>query len=118
MATWLKSFGYAFKGIAATLGSERNFKIHTAAAVLAIGLGLGLRINHTDWLCIIACITAVLAAELFNTAIEELTNLVQPTQHPVAGRVKDAAAGAVLITALGALCCGLFIFIPRIITLL
>ena len=54
----------------------------------------------------------VLAAEGFNTAIERLVDLVSPDFHPVAGDVKDVAAGAVLICAIAAAIIGMIIFIP------
>ena len=54
----------------------------------------------------------VIAAELFNTAIEKLVDLVSPQQHPVAGQVKDIAAGAVLVCAATAAIIGLIVFIP------
>ena len=65
-------------------------------------------------MAIVGCIGGVLAAEAFNTAIERLVNLVSPQWHPIAGEVKDIAAGAVLITAIAAAIIGLMIFIPYI----
>ena len=64
------------------------------------------------WMIIILCIGVVIAAELFNTAIEKLVDLVSPQQHPVAGQVKDIAAGAVLVCAATAAIIGLIVFIP------
>ena len=61
---------------------------------------------------VILCIGVVIAAELFNTAIEKLVDLVSPQQHPVAGQVKDIAAGAVLVCAATAAIIGLIVFIP------
>jgi diacylglycerol kinase (ATP) len=61
---------------------------------------------------VVMCIGTVIAAELFNTAIEKLVDLVSPERHPVAGQVKDIAAGAVLICAVAAAIIGLIIFIP------
>lgn len=79
-------------------------------AVIIAGIVLG--ITRTEWIMVVMCIGTVIAAELFNTAIEKLVDLVSPERHPVAGRVKDIAAGAVLICAVAAAIIGLIIFIP------
>ena len=81
-----------------------------AMAVIIAGIVLG--ITRTEWIMVVMCIGTVIAAELFNTAIEKLVDLVSPERHPVAGRVKDIAAGAVLICAVAAAFIGLIIFIP------
>lgn len=74
--------------------------------------GIVLGITRTEWIMVVMCIGTVIAAELFNTAIEKLVDLVSPERHPVAGQVKDIAAGAVLICAVAAAIIGLIIFIP------
>ena len=74
--------------------------------------GFVLGITRMEWMIIILCIGVVIAAELFNTAIEKLVDLVSPQQHPVAGQVKDIAAGAVLVCAATAAIIGLIVFIP------
>ena len=81
-----------------------------AMAVIIAGIVLG--ITRTEWIMVVMCIGTVIAAELFNTAIEKLVDLVSPERHPVAGRVKDIAAGAVLVCAVAAAIIGLIIFIP------
>lgn len=81
-----------------------------AMAVIIAGIVLG--ITRTEWIMVVMCIGTVIAAELFNTAIEKLVDLVSPERHPVAGQVKDIAAGAVLICAVAAAIIGLIIFIP------
>ena len=91
----LRSFGYAWKGIRCCIGKEQN-----------------LSFTRMEWMIIILCIGVVIAAELFNTAIEKLVDLVSPQQHPVAGQVKDIAAGAVLVCAATAAIIGLIVFIP------
>ena len=88
--------------------------IHLIASVLVIVLGFFFQINTSDWIVLILCIGMVLGAEALNTSIEELTNLVSPDYHEQAGKVKDLAAGAVLIISLMAAIIGLIIFIPKI----
>ena len=79
---------------------------------LPVIAGFLLEITRIDWMIVILCIGVVIAAELFNTAIEKLVDLVSPQQHPVAGQVKDIAAGAVLVCAATAAIIGLIVFIP------
>ena len=108
----IKSFGYAFKGIASLLKKEHNAWIHCLAIVVVTFAGLYFDITRTEWCIVCLCFGMVLAAEAFNTAIERLVNLVSPDFHPIAGDVKDVAAGAVLICAIAAAIIGLIIFIP------
>ena len=108
----IKSFGYAFKGIASLLKKEHNAWIHCIAIVVVTFCGLYFRITPTEWCIVVLCFGIVLAAEGFNTAIERLVDLVSPGVHPIAGDVKDVAAGAVLICAIASAIVGAIIFIP------
>ena len=94
------------------MGKEQNLSFHLIASVIVIIAGFVLGITRTEWMIIALCIGVVIAAELFNTAIEKLVDLVSPERHPIAGQVKDIAAGAVLICAAAAAIVGLIIFIP------
>lgn len=109
------SFGYALKGCATLFRSERNVKIHIFALSIAIVLGIFLEISTVEWCIIALCAGGVLAAEAINTAIEELVDLLHPARSGKAGRVKDIAAGAVLVIATSALVCGLLIFVPKLV---
>jgi len=108
------SFKYAFKGIWIVATSEINFQIHLIAVVVALLLGIYLQIEIGEWLVILLCFAIVLAAEAFNSAIEKLVDFVSPNIHPQAGKIKDIAAGGVLITAIIAAIIGAIIFIPKI----
>lgn len=108
----LKSFAYAWKGIGSFVRKEHNAWIHCSAIIAVTTAGVLFNITHTEWLIILLCFGIVLAAEAFNTAIERLVNLVSPDYHPIAGDVKDIAAGAVLICAITAAIIGAVIFIP------
>lgn len=110
----LAGFGYAFEGIFEVMQSQANFKIHLSAAVVAVTAGYYFSISTTEWCLIIIAIALVLSAETFNTAIEHLTDLVSPEYHVLAKKAKDAAAGAVLLIAIGAAIIGMIIFIPKI----
>jgi len=112
------SFGHAFRGVGAALRSELHLQFHAVATVAVVGGGLYFRLSGTEWALVALAVASVWAAELFNTAIETLTNLVSPEYHPLAGRAKDVAAGAVLLAALGALAVGGLVFGPKIWALL
>lgn len=114
----IQSFGYAFKGLRLMLSHQPNFFIHLTLAILALGLSYFLNLSRSELLWIIIAIGMVLSAEVFNTAIEKLTDMVQPEKDPKAGQVKDLAAAAVLLTSITALIIGLLIFIPPILELI
>ncbi|GAA4018912.1 diacylglycerol kinase [Hymenobacter fastidiosus] len=112
------SFGHAFRGVAAALRSEVHLRFHAGATVAAVGLGFYLRISRLEWALVALAIGAVWSAELLNTALEALTDLVSPEYHPLAGRAKDVAAGAVLVVALAALVVGLLVFGPPLVAMI
>jgi diacylglycerol kinase (ATP) len=111
----IRSFGYAFKGLAYATKSQLNFRIHLFAALIAIALGLTLKIAISEWLWIFLSIAIVLLTELTNTGIETLTDLVSPEYNEKAGHVKDICAGAVVVAAGFALITGIIIFLPKVI---
>lgn len=108
----IRSFGYAWKGIRCCVGKEQNLSFHLIATVVTVTSGFALGITRTEWMMVILCIGVVIAAELFNTALEKLVDLVSPERHPLAGQVKDIAAGAVLVCATATAIIGLIIFVP------
>lgn len=108
----LKSFVYAGRGIWSFLRREPNAWIHCTAIGVVTTAGIVLGINRMEWMVVVLCFALVLAAEAFNTAIERLVNLVSPQYHPLAGDVKDVAAGAVLLCAIAAAIVGVILFLP------
>lgn len=84
----IRSFGYAWKGIRQCIGKEQNLSFHLITTIIVIGAGFLFDITRTEWMIIILCIGVVVAAELFNTAIERLVDLVSPERHPIAGQSK------------------------------
>jgi diacylglycerol kinase len=115
MIKFLKSFGYSFSGIAYAFKAEWNFRFHIIALLLVILAGWFFELSLNEWLWITAAAGIVLTAELFNTAIEVLVDLVSPGIHPKAKIIKDVASSAVLLSAITAFVIGLMIFIPKII---
>jgi len=112
-----KSFTYAFKGWRTAFKTQLNFRVQCLLAIAAIALGVFLKITTNEWLWISLNITLVLFAELMNTALETLVDLVSPGYNEKAGKVKDVAAGAVTIMAINAALTGLYIFVPKLILL-
>ena len=110
-----KSFGYAFQGIFNTIRTERNIKIHCAAAILVTIFGIWLQISKTEWMICFILFGLILALELVNTAVEATVDLFTEERKPLAKKAKDAAAGAVLIAAIFAVVIGILIFIPKLL---
>lgn len=110
----IKSFKFAFKGLKLAIRYEQNFKVHFFAAVLVSAIGFYFNISTQEWLWVIAAIGLVMTAELFNSALEKLVDLVSPEYNAKAGAVKDMAAAAVLITSIAAAIIGILIFYPYI----
>jgi len=112
------SFVYAGRGVLVMLRTQTNAWIHVVAALVAIIAGFFFGISRMEWCAVVGAIGLVLTAEGINTAIESVVDLISPERHPLAGRAKDVAAGAVLLAALAALAIGLLVFGPRVLALL
>lgn len=111
----LRSFYYALRGIGHGVKRERHMRFHLIAALAVVCAGFWLGISRMEWCLVMVCIGSVMGAELFNTAIERLTDLASPGRHPLAGQAKDVAAGAVLVISIAAAIVGALVFIPYII---
>lgn len=114
---FLESFKYAFKGVMTCISYERNIKVMLLGGVLAVGCGFVLKLDPISWAVILTCCGSVLCAEMLNTAIENVVDLVSPEMHPLAGRAKDIAAGAVLILSIFTAIIGLIIFVNAYLNL-
>lgn len=111
----IKSFYHAFQGIKTALFTQHNMWIHLFITLIVIGSGFALNITATQWNMLVLSIALVLSTEMLNTAFEFLCDALHPEIHPLIKKAKDVAAGAVLLTAIGAATVGLIIFIPYII---
>ena len=96
--------------------SQHNAWIHALATALVISAGIFFHITRGEWNWIILAIMAVWTAEALNTAFEFLADATNPTFHPLIGKAKDVAAGAVLIAAIGSVAIGLLVFGPHIMS--
>lgn len=114
----LRSFRYAFQGIRCTFFKEQNLSFHYLAATVAIAMGLLLGIEKWEWVAVLLVIALVISLEMVNSAIEGIVDMVSPERRKEAGRIKDIAAGAVLVSAIGALIIGVIIFLPHILRLI
>lgn len=112
MGKFFRGFTFAWQGIAYAFKTQINFRFHVLAMTIVIGTGLLLQINTSDWIVLCLLIGLVLSAELFNTAIEKLTDLVTTEMHPLAKIAKDTAAGAVFVLAIASVIIGILIFLP------
>lgn len=106
------SFRHAANGIVGMLRHEHNSRVHLAATGAVVGAGAWCRIALDEWRWLFLAIGLVWMAEAFNSAIEWLCDLISPGFHPAVKRIKDVAAGAVLVSALVAAAIGTTVFWP------
>lgn len=106
----ITSLGYACRGVIHVMRSERHFTYHLIAAALVIVAGWVAHITIFEWIALTVAIGLVLLAEMLNTAIERLMDLLHPEVHPQVKVIKDVAAGAVLVAAIAALIIGVMVF--------
>jgi diacylglycerol kinase len=114
----LVSFRYAAKGIASAVQSEPNIRLHLVAAIVVPIIGFWVKLSIEEWALVVLAIGLVWVSEMLNTAIERLVDLLHPDWHPLAGRVKDLAAGGVLIAAITSFIIGLLVFGRHFVVLL
>ena len=114
LAARAKSVGYALDGLGFVLRNEHNARIHIAAACVVFTLGFLLHIKSGDWMILVIAIMSVWFAETINTAFEHLCDVVSPEKNQSVGKAKDIAAGAVLITAIGAAIIGTLTLAPYV----
>jgi len=111
----LQTFKHAFDGIIWAFRNERNLKIHAVSAVLVSALGLYLQVSTTDWVILLICIGMVISAELLNTAIEKILDLLHPQISDKVKIIKDISAGAVLILSIIAAIVGALVFVKYLV---
>lgn len=108
----IKSFGYAFTGIFSTIKNERNMRIHLSLLTYMLCFlifGKWFVLSKTQWCIILICSSIVISGELINTAIENTVDLCTEQFSPFAKKAKDAASGAVLVSAIFSVIVGIII---------
>ncbi len=111
----IRAIAYAIEGWWHVLRTQRNTWVHASLSIAVIILGIWLELSPQDWAIIILTLAIVWAAEFFNTALEALTDLIQPEEHSLAKVSKDVSAAAVLITAAASVLIGLLILGPPLL---
>ncbi|MBQ9058371.1 MAG: diacylglycerol kinase family protein [Atopobiaceae bacterium] len=109
-----RTFGFAIQGFRMALRTERNIRVMLGAAAFIVALGLIVQLDLMSWAVILLCCGAVLMAELMNTAIETIVDLVSPEYHHMAGRAKDIAAAAVWTLSVFVAVVGIIVFVRAI----
>jgi diacylglycerol kinase (ATP) len=111
----IRSFKFAFVGIWTMLKSQHNAWVHACATVGVVAAGLFFGISAAEWCWLVLAIMAVWTAEALNTAFEFLADVASPEFHPLVRHSKDVAAGAVLISAIGAVVIALLVLGPFVL---
>lgn len=111
------SFNHAIDGIIYTVRTQRNMRIHMIITLFILMACLLFDVSKEEFLILAITITMVIGAELFNTAIEATVDMTTNYYHPLAKIAKNVAAGAVLLTAINAVCVGYIIFWDKLSTI-
>ncbi|GBE05183.1 undecaprenol kinase [bacterium BMS3Abin10] len=111
---WVESANYAIEGILHSVKTQRHLKYHFYAAILVLLLSFILGISKYEFTAIVIVVIMVLAVEMINTAIEAITDTIFKEYDERAKVIKDVAAGAVLVTAAGAVVIGYIILLPHL----
>lgn len=113
-----KSFHFAFQGLGEAFRKEPNFRVHILSALVAFGAAFYLSFNLFEWIILAFTVCLVIIAELMNTAVESLVDIVSPEIKQEAKLAKDVLAAAVFVSALLSLLVGGLLFVPKIIPLI
>ena len=105
-----RSFVCAFRGLFSLLATQRCARIHAVATVVVVALGVVTGLSRVEWCMIVFACAGVWCAEALNTAVEFLGDSVTREHHPLIGKAKDIAAGAVLVAAIAAVIVGALVF--------
>jgi diacylglycerol kinase (ATP) len=110
----IRSFRYAWEGIATFLQKEHNARLHLMATVVVVTLAILVPVTKAELLALVLAIGMVWVTEIFNTCIEQIMDFVSPQRHPDVKFIKDLAAGGVLVASIAAVVIGIIVFIPKL----
>ena len=110
----IKSVGFALKGALLLIRTEASIKIQVFIAIIMTAAGFYFNITNTEWILQILAIALVLGIEGINTAIEKISDFIQPEFDVKIGFIKDISAGAVMLVSIAASIIGLIIYVPKI----
>jgi diacylglycerol kinase len=115
--TVYKSLKFALSGLGFAISNNMNMQIHILITIAVLGLAWFFQIERSEFLALVVMIVLVMSAEMINTSIEEMTNLITREHREEAKIAKDVSAGMVLVVSVGAAIIGFYIFIPYILNL-
>lgn len=110
----LKSYGYAIKGLFKTFREEQNLKIQILTSLIVLILGIYFSISRTEWAILTLVVCLVLTAEITNSAVERITDVLKPRINTYVKEIKDIMAAAVLLSSIAAVIIGVIIFFPYV----
>jgi diacylglycerol kinase len=113
----IKSFVDALEGLKHVLSTQQNARIHAAITLVVFLFAIVFKISRLEWIAIVLVIGLVWTAEIFNTAVEVIVDMVSPEHSQGARIIKDVSAGAVLVSALISILVGILVFGPRLLDL-
>jgi diacylglycerol kinase len=116
--SWVRKFDDAFRGLKLGIRGHSSFFVHFFMATVVIASAATLRMGLIQWCILLGCVTAVIAAELFNSTIEILCRVIEIERLPNGKAPLDIAAGAVLAVSIGAATIGSIVFVSRVLELL
>jgi diacylglycerol kinase len=108
----LKSFTYSFKGLRKIIQEEQNLKIQLIFGLIAAILGITFQVSRTEWMVLIISSTLVIFAEVLNSAVERVTDVLKPRINDYVKEIKDIMAAAVMISAISSVIIGIIVFYP------
>lgn len=111
----IKGIGYAFRGAWLLVRTESSIQVQAVIAIIMTVAGFYFEISPTEWILQIFAIALVLGIEGVNTAVEKMSDYIQPEFDEKIGFIKDISAGAVMLVSLAASIVGLIIYVPKII---
>lgn len=107
-----RSLNQAWRGMLYTVKTQKHVQFHLVAGFSVLLFAWYCEVTQFEWMILIFAIGSVISAEVMNSAVEIVVDMVQPNFHPLAGMAKDVAAGAVLVTAIQAVVIGMIVFAP------
>lgn len=111
--SWAKKFRDAFRGVGVGVRGERSFRVHFLVAAAVVVAAVVMRVDRIEWCLLVLSITVVLAAEMFNSALERMAKAITREHHPRVADALDIGSAAVLVAAIGASVVGGIIFVQR-----
>lgn len=110
----IKSVGFAFRGALLLIRTEASIKVQVFIAIVMTAAGFYFEISNTEWILQILTIAMIMGTEGLNTAVEKISDFVQPEFDEKIGFIKDVSAGAVMIVSIAATIIGGIIYLPKI----